>query len=333
MPMSLWGRFTSARSAASAPVLVWDAALDDDEVRTIAQGLPRDGDFAPAAALLERVGRDWARRVVAVTALGEVAALHPEWLWTWRVERPESPDPLVVMAAATVRAAWNARGAKQASLTSGREFADFHELLVEADRACLLATEAAADDPTPWVSWLRVCRGLGVSRAVFDARWDALCERDPAHRAGHDAALQYLCEKWRGSHADMYTFARRAAADAPDGSPLVILLVEAHIEYALRMNWDGETDDTDFWRAAARQTDLDTALDRYPVDAVPRHPSALSDHSALGYALARSQRWSELAARFEATDHRGFHLPWTYPGGRTFFEQAHAEATRGRPRR
>lgn len=332
--MSAWGRFTSPRSA-PVPVFVSDAALDDAEVRAVAQGLARNGDFTPAAALLERVGRDWARRVVAVTALGEAAALHPEWVWKWRAERPESADPLVVMAAAMVRAAWNARAAKQASLTGGRQFADFRELLADADRACLLATEAAGDDPTPWVSWLWVCRGLGVARDVFDARWAALRERDPHHRAGHDAALQYLCEKWCGSHDEMYTFARTAAAAAPDGSPLVILVVEAHIEYALHAHGSGNgaADDTAFWLAESRQRDLDTALDRYPVDGSPRRPSALSDHSALGYALAKSQRWSELAMRFDATDHHGFHLPWSYGGGRTFFERSHTEATRGCPRR
>lgn len=328
--MSLWGRFTSSRLP--TPVLVTDAALDDVEIREIGQNLTLGGDFAPAAELLSRIGPDWARRAVAVTALGDVAAARPEWLRTWQAEQPESADPLVVTAAAMVRAAWDARGAARATLTSGQQFADFRELLVEADHACLLATEAARDDPTPWVSWLRVCRGLGVPRDVFEARWQALCERDPQHRAGHDAALQYLCEKWHGSHDDMYAFARKAAADAPDGSPLVVLVVEAHIEYALRMNWTGDTEDTAFWLAAAQQTDLDTALDRYPVDASPRHPSALSDHSALAYALDKAQRWSELGVRFEATAHQGSHLPWSYGGGRVYFEQAHARAMRARPR-
>lgn len=313
--------------------MVSDSGLDDAEVKRVCQEVVDTGQFVPAVELLNRVGRDWARRAVAVTALGEVAAKSPAWLLWWQRSEPESPDQRTVMAAAMVRVAWNARGSAKASLTSRGQFLDFHQLLRDADQACLIATESAPDDPTPWVSWLRVCRGLPVSRQVFVARWRALRERDPLHRAGHDAALQYLCEKWRGSHTDMYAFAREAAEYAPPGSPLTLLVVEAHAEYGLRMRWNGAGHDGGFWTEPAQQADLDAALDRYPVDAPRRYASHLSDHSVLTYALAKAGRWAELADRFEATDHHAYFLPWTYEeGGSAFLEYAHSQAMKSRSR-
>ncbi|WP_439681084.1 hypothetical protein [Embleya sp. MST-111070] len=161
--------------------------------------------------MLARIGTDWGRRSVAVDGLGEFAAVSPQWLLAWQSARPSSADRAVVAAAAGVRAAWNVRGAAPAKATSAQRFAGFHELLRQARDTCRLATELAPEDPTPWASWLRVDRGLGAERGVFDEHVRELRERCPHHGNGLAAALQYLCGKWHGSNEEMYAFARDAA--------------------------------------------------------------------------------------------------------------------------
>ena len=46
----------------------------------------------------------------------------------------------------------------------------------------------------------------------------------------HIAALQNYCDKWHGSHAKMFLYARSVTYELPMGHPLWVLIPMAHYE-------------------------------------------------------------------------------------------------------
>ena len=69
-----------------------------------------------------------------------------------------------------------------------------------------------------------------MDRDEAQRRFDEVVARHPWHRIAHEHMLQYRCEKWFGSHEEMFEFARATAERAPDGSLPPRLIAVAHVE-------------------------------------------------------------------------------------------------------
>lgn len=146
---------------------------------------------------------------------------------------PEATLPVLVAGCHAVSWAWRGRGSKRAQYTSAEQFRLFHDRLRHAEH---LLREVLARDPdnvTAWTWLVMSSRGLQVGKDEAQRRFDEVVRRHPGHIVAHEHRLQYLCEKWSGSHEAMFAFARGAAAAAEPGSLVHQLVAVAHIEH-----WD-----------------------------------------------------------------------------------------------
>jgi hypothetical protein len=272
------------------------------------------GDASPARELLAetRLGAQWERRSAYVSELSECALHNPGWLDSWLNDSPDDPDAVLVKADLRVRQAWEIRTGYRASKVSEDQFRAFFTLLEDAIPVIAEAATLNPTDPVPWEIALTHARGIQAPREVFDAYWAEAVARAPHHYGCHATALQYLCDKWYGSHEEMFAFAERAAEGALPGSKLHALPLLAAIEYEV------VSDDSDSAEGGP--------IDRARIDAAVARAVELSSWYAHGDAdaadfrnhlalmLIFAERWAEALETFRAIGVHARGYPWGYVG-------------------
>ncbi|MEV3928838.1 MULTISPECIES: hypothetical protein [unclassified Streptomyces] len=269
------------------------------------------GDHGPAAELLAatREHAQWERRDTCVSRLARASLHHPGWLDSWLEEDPEGPDAVLVKADQYVYQAWQIRTGARARHVEADQFKAFHAVLRDSVPVISAAAELNPDDPVPWRIALTQARGIQAPREVFDTYLAEAVERDPHHEGCHVQALQYLCGKWYGSHEEMFAFAERAADQAPPGSRLHALPLQAVVEYLIA---DEETPEPDPYtpRAEAAVTRAQALSDSYaPGD---REAAGFRNHLAL--VLWSMSRYEEALTAFRSIGVHATTFPWTYFG-------------------
>ncbi|WP_410563651.1 DUF4034 domain-containing protein [Amycolatopsis sp. cmx-4-61] len=277
--------------SAAARGMVPDAELSadphfDDPGLAAAVSAALAGDWHPAAALVASLHGDWDRRTAAIAALATAATTERQWLRDWLAERDGDPDATVVQAETFVALAWQRRGDARARHTSRQQFGPFFQLLEYARDTAWKAAELAGADPTPWATLVTVCKGLEVRYQPFDGIWSGLLVRAPAHRPGHNRALQYWCPKWHGTEERLLDFASGAAAIAPSLTPLPL-------QAAFEMAMEGSP----IWRSRYVKEALDTALPWLDGEGA-EHPATREDRGYAIYALHHNGRHDEAVAQF-----------------------------------
>ncbi len=191
------------------------------------------GDHRPARDLLAatRLGGEWENRAAWTPRLAACALQSPGWLDDWLAGSPDDPDAALVRAGVSLKQAWAVRTGARAKDVPPDQFEAFFALLDDAAPLISDAAEACSDDPVPWQFALEHATGSQSPREVFDAYWAEATLRAPHHYGCHTAALQYLCEKWHGSHEEMFDFAERSAGAALPGSKLHALPLLAAFEH------------------------------------------------------------------------------------------------------
>ncbi|MFE9728350.1 hypothetical protein ACFYQ5_33435 [Streptomyces sp. NPDC005794] len=281
------------------------------------------GDHAPAAELLAatREHAQWERRDTCVSRLARASLHHPGWLDSWLEESPESPDAVLVKADQYIYEAWEIRTGARATHVEADQFRAFHTVLRDAVPVMSAAAELNPDDPVPWRVALTQARGIQAPRDVFDTYLAEANARDPHHEGCHVQALQYLCDKWYGSHEEMFAFAERAADQAPPGSRLHALPLQAVVEYLIA---DEETPDPDPYtrRVEAAVTRAQALSESYaPGD---REAAGFRNHLAL--VLWSMNRYEEALTAFRTAGVHATTFPWTYFGdARTEFLEARSD--------
>ncbi|WP_405801851.1 hypothetical protein [Streptomyces sp. NBC_01506] len=280
------------------------------------------GDHGPARDLLAatRVGAEWERRGGYVPRLAESALHSPSWLDAWLAESPGDPDAVLVKAEHCVQQAWEIRTGARASSVSRDQFQAFFALLDDAVPVIGTAAELNPTDPVPWQVALTHARGSQAPREVFDAYWAEATARAPHHYGCHVSALQYLCEKWYGSHSEMFDFAERAAEHALPGSKLHALPLLAAVEYDVVA--DGKGDGTAGGDAAGDggpigRARIHAALKRALElsDAYPRgDPEVAGVRNHLALMLVLAGRHEEALEQFRAVGAHATRYPWAYLG-------------------
>ncbi|MFJ8765968.1 hypothetical protein [Streptomyces clavifer] len=269
------------------------------------------GDHAPAAELLAatREHAQWERRDACVSGLARASLHHPGWLDSWLEESPQDPDAVLVKADQYVYQAWKIRTGARARHVEHDQFQAFHALLRDAVPVISAAAELNPDDPVPWRIALTQARGIQAPREVFHSYLTEANDRDPHHEGCHVQALQYLCRKWYGSHEEMFAFAEEAADQAPPGSKLHALPLQAVVEYLIS---DDEVDEPDLYtpRTEAAVTRAQALSDAYaPGD---REAAGFRNHLAL--VLWSMNRYEEALAAFRSIGVHATTFPWTYFG-------------------
>ncbi|MFE7750806.1 hypothetical protein [Streptomyces sp. NPDC057428] len=269
------------------------------------------GDHRPASALLAatREHAQWERRDDCVWRLARASLHHPGWLDSWLEESPEDPDAVLVKADQYVDQAWQIRTGARAKHVEADQFRAFHAVLRDAVPVISAAAELNPDDPVPWRIALTQARGIQAPREVFDSYLAEATARDPHHEGCHVQALQYLCDKWYGSHEEMFDFAERAAGQAPPGSRLHALPLQAVVEYLIA---DEEPRDPDPYasRTEAAVTRAQALSESYaPGD---REAAGFRNHLAL--VLWSMSRYEEALTAFRGIGVHATTFPWTYFG-------------------
>ncbi|MEV0025286.1 hypothetical protein AB0H45_24335 [Streptomyces atroolivaceus] len=269
------------------------------------------GDHAPAAELLAATRRhaQWERRDACVSRLARTSLHHPGWLDSWLEESPEDPDAVLVKADQYICQAWQIRTGARARNVEADQFRAFHAVLRDAVPVVSAAAELNPADPVPWRIALTQARGIQAPREVFDTYLAEANARDPHHEGCHVQALQYLCDKWYGSHEEMFAFAERAAGQAPPGSRLHALPLQAVVEYLIA---DEDTPGPDPYtsRAEAAVTRAQALSDSYaPGD---REAAGFRNHLAL--VLWSMSRYEEALTAFRSIGVHATTFPWTYFG-------------------
>ncbi|MCP2335583.1 hypothetical protein [Actinomadura rupiterrae] len=283
------------------PVL--DPTFGDPVARDLAKATAH-GD----KALLRRVAADTDDPDRRSFLLG-VAVDHPgrpEWIVRWPDEEPEEALAHFVRGAHGILWAWEARGNARAGMTSEEQFREFHQRLAGAERDLVRAAVLAPDDPEPRVQLLTTARGLQLGTQELCHRFAKATARHPWHYRAHTLMLQGVAPKWSGSSALMFNFARSRAAEAPVGSAVASLVVEAHIE-----TWVDEPDDeTGYLAAPDVQRELRAVAAR--LKEAPDTPAALRAANLLAFTFALGGDDEAAAEQFRAIGSHVTESPWQY---------------------
>ncbi|MFE3585988.1 hypothetical protein ACFXOY_00545 [Streptomyces niveus] len=270
------------------------------------------GDHAPARDLLAatRLGAEWERRGGYVPRLAESALHSPGWLDAWLAESPRDPDAVLVKAEHCVQQAWEIRTGARASSVSRDQFQAFFALLDDAVPVIGAAAELNPTDPVPWQVALTHARGSQAPREVFDAYWEEATARAPHHYGCHVSAMQYLCDKWYGSHGEMFDFAERAAGEALPGSKLHALPLLAAVEYDVVADGGNGGAGIERSRIHAALKRAQELSDAYPQG----DPEVAGVRNHLALMLVLADRHGEALEQFRAVGSHATQYPWAYLG-------------------
>ncbi|MEV4994895.1 hypothetical protein [Streptomyces niveus] len=270
------------------------------------------GDHAPARDLLAatRLGAEWERRGGYVPRLAESALHSPGWLDAWLAESPRDPDAVLVKAEHCVQQAWEIRTGARASSVSRDQFQAFFALLDDAVPVIGAAAELNPTDPVPWQVALTHARGSQAPREVFDAYWAEATARAPHHYGCHVSAMQYLCDKWYGSHGEMFDFAERAAEEALPGSKLHALPLLAAVEYDVVADGGNGGAGIERSRIHAALKRAQELSDAYPQG----DPEVAGVRNHLALMLVLADRHGEALEQFRAVGSHATQYPWAYLG-------------------
>lgn len=277
------------------------------------------------------IGTTWADVRTRRLAPGEQIDTTQAWPDLWAQAEPDNPDARLVRARSLMFRGWEVRGTGWANSVNDKSVHEFVRLLELAVAEADAAARLLPADPNPWAQRILLSVPLSEPPSVMESMWQEVVRRDPVHREAHDFKLMYLCEKWLGSHEAMYGFARTAAADAPDGSPLHILPIYATAEWALQRPKGGQTPE-ERWVGAEFGAELDNALNRWFRVARSRHGMWFEDLNALAYGLWRAGRHADAKPVFAAIGPYALSLPWAWAvrGERLSFRAARRKALRSR---
>ncbi len=181
-----------------------------------------------AAAEIYEGQADWERRAHMLglaRRIPEGSETVDRWLSQW----PGHPLPLTIKGLHLVGQAWQVRTTATAEHLSSDQLDGFHRRLRSAEQVLIKVAKADAENPVPWTGLLDTGLGLQISREEYEYRMEQLAKRFPLY-SGFASYLQFVSDKWFGSHEQMWEFADSVNEAAPDGSPLHAIQADASIE-------------------------------------------------------------------------------------------------------
>lgn len=283
---------------------------EGQQLRTALAG----GEFQTAETMISKTG-SWEQRDYLVEMAREWKG-RPGWLDAWVGARPKSPIAFLVRGAHGVRWAWEARGTGLSAGVSNKAAEQFFARLKGAQRDLEMAAHLDARDPTPWA--YRIPIEMNMSGEIEEVRtyFEEATQRDPTHRRAHWDMLNALQKRWLGSNAEMFSFAREAASNAPPGSSLPALIVEAHVHRCVEYAVTPEGVDPDeYLRRAAVQNEVLTAAQRTVLrpNAKPGYFN-IQDMNLIAFAFWAGGSAGQARPIFEMLDGRATEHPWGFRG-------------------
>ena len=248
----------------------------------------------------------------------------------WLPDRIRDGDALasLLFGIRLVNWAWEARTGALAKYVTGDRWALFHERLQQAEEVLQDVVRQDPDNVTAWSELVLTARGLSKPLDEQRERFDRAVAIDPYNYVAHRMFLQGACAKWQGSHEIMHDFAHTAAAKAPAGSRLGVLITLAHWE-----NWLSESTQGNhsYFQSTAVGRDLVDAAERSVLHpAYERRRNWPADNNPFAAAFVLAGQRPRARQQFAILDGRGSELPWGWledgaeAGYRRMYYRVHA---------
>lgn len=227
-------RRRNKQDAASLTDRFVEAATPSDPALDAGVGAVKDGHLAAGVVLLGETREDPELRSHRTSTLADAAIGSSTEIGELAAATRDNPDLWLWLGETIIREAWAIRGGGYASTVGGDRFKVFWSTLKNAYEPLQEAARLDPHDAVPWECQMWFALGMQLDRDESDEIWRQLVVRCPTLWMGHWARLQALCDKWQGSHEEMYAFARETVDRAPEGSLLPGILPLAHFEYWMR---------------------------------------------------------------------------------------------------
>ena len=151
---------------------------------------------------------------------------------TWAEQRPSSPIAQAALGIVLDKYAWEARGGGWANTIIDERGKLFAERLLAARQHLEKACALDSADPAAPTTLIGVVKGLGLDREEMETQFQRAIKADDTLLQPYVEKMTCLLPKWGGSAEEALSFARSAAAAAPAGSPVPLVLAWAHSELA-----------------------------------------------------------------------------------------------------
>ena len=263
------------------------------------------GDFHRLRAAFAAATNWSEREVVLIT----IAALpdRPPAFDHWVEATGGDPLALLVRGAHTISWAWETRTGARAEQVGNEQFAVFWERLRMAESDLYAVTSAMPTDPLSWGQLLISGRGLQVPKTELALRLNEATRRGPDLYFAHEQYLQGICEKWSGSHRDMFDYARQAAERGGPRSPLCGLVAIAHLEMEIASR-------ADFYFSGEVSSELHEIATRSLEPGFPDGAAGAAARNALAVALLRCRNLHAAQQQMVRLRGRLREFPWSYLG-------------------
>jgi|GEM_PF-2097075 len=160
----------------------------------------------------------------------------------WATQKPSSRFAGLCLGRFYVNYAWQARGSGfvDSVTEEGRKL--FRARLEKARGYLEKAYSLDVNDPFEPIELMIVARGLGLEREEMEKQFQRAIKADSTEYRAYLGKLEYLKPKWYGTEEEMFAFARESAKNAPAGTLIPRVLIEAHLEMYLN------SDNKDYFR-------------------------------------------------------------------------------------
>lgn len=272
-----------------------------------------EGSHQEAASLITIRPDGWLLSSALISADSQV---QTETFMVWLEEDP-SDIAYALTGNAMIRDSWAIRGTRRAEHVASESWEPFHDGLRIAEEVLWEGVRQYPKSPEPWVGLVTIARGLGHGLTEVHKRFSEAHKRAPFRSDICAAMFQGVCEKWGGSHAEMFNFARWVDLNAPADSPARSLVPLAHFERVIAGDSDGLLPSEYFVEPEVSDELVRVGasyLKASPIEAQPVHLEMLN------LLLLVLQPHDEASARLvEECAHRlgdrPTSVPWLYYGG------------------
>jgi hypothetical protein len=193
-----------------------------------AKAILENNDLEALKRLFAAIPGNWADRYFYSMAMSRHFPLS--LLEQWVHADPASADAHLVYGARLVQWSREARGYGLGKTVTEERAQEFFRRLVQTREVLERCANLHRDDPTPWAYLVMVAIYSQAGEELEKDYFEQAIERDPGNWTAHMNRLTGLTEKYHGSHAQMFNFARDVAYNAREGSLLPALLLKAHSE-------------------------------------------------------------------------------------------------------
>ncbi len=242
---------------------------------------------------------------------------RPRFFDIWVDAAPKCAEAWLLRGAHGVQWAWEARTATVAEKVAKDAWPIFFERLKQAWSDLNHAIELNPADATPFGQLISCAMGLQLEKKVVFSCLKNTFDRSVISWRAYSATLWYLCEKWYGSHEEMFDFARKVNASAPEGSGLGALLPAAHFErwfYALAFDKDREFAGKYFSQPEVRHEIVEAYNHSLGSRAHKTNKATRYQSSFFAFTLSRAQAFRQALTELDRLGNLIPEFPWIQLG-------------------